>query len=221
MCVYKRSVNTAIALLLFAAAPSPGQTTTYNPPPLAVPLIPTSHGDVPALPGIKVSWYSGIDKKMVMMRVENVSGKNINAYNIAIGIKYADGSTDYNKGYFPSEHLGMFSVVPVNGIEPQSFEAGAVSRDQPIYQGDKEVAEVVAMPDVIVYTDDTAQVQNERAFKQIMATRKGQLLALQQVSETIKRVLADGAANPVDTVTEELTRIEIALAKKAFTARRT
>ena len=56
--------------------------------------------------------------------------------------------------------------------------------------------------------------RNERAFKQIMAVRKGELLALQQVSETIKHVLADGAPNPSDTVIEELTRIEIALRKK-------
>jgi hypothetical protein len=90
---------------------------------------------------------------------------------------------------------------------------GAVSPDQPIYQGDKEVAEVVAVPDVIVYTDDTAQVQNERAFKQVMAVRKGGLLALQKVSEAIKQVLADGVPNPADAATEELTRFEIALQK--------
>lgn len=191
-----------IALLLFTAAPSPGQT-----------YIPASHTDS-ALAGIKVSWYSSIDKKMAMMHAENVSGKDINTYNIAFGIKYADGSTDYNQGFFPSEKMEMFPVVPVPGIEPQSFAAGAVSRDQQIYQGDKEVSEVVAVPDVIVYTDDTAQVHNERAFKQIMAMRKGGLLALQQVSETIKRVLAEGAANPVDAVTEELTRVQIALRKK-------
>jgi hypothetical protein len=107
-----------VALALTFAASTYGQQPDGN-----VSLIPASRSEL-ALPGIKVSWYSGLDKKMVMMRVENVSGKNINAYNISIGIKYADGSTDYDNGYFPSEHMEMFSVVSVNGIEPKSFAAG-------------------------------------------------------------------------------------------------
>jgi hypothetical protein len=206
MWLYERKACSigAIGLLLFGPAPSPGQT---------IQPMPATHTER-ALSGIKVSWYSGLDKKMVMMRVENTSGKNINAYNISFGLRYADGSTDYKDGHFSSEHLEMFPVVPVNGIEPQSFAAGMMSRDQPIYQGDKEVAELVAVPDVIVYTDDTAEVRNERAFKQIMASRKGALLALQQVSEIIKRVLADGAANPAEAAMEELTRLELALRRK-------
>lgn len=190
--------------MLLAAAPLPGQTNRV------IPAIPTKD----ALPGIRISWYSGLDKKIVMMRVENVSGKNINAYNISIGLKYADGTTDYSQGFFPSAHMETFPLVPVSGTEPQNFASGTASRDQQIYQGDKEVAEVVAVPDVIVYTDDTAEVRNEFFFKQIMASRKGALLALQQVSETIKHVLGDGVQNPTDAAIEELTRIEIALRKK-------
>ena len=176
-------------------------------------LVPVSHSDLPTLPGLKISWYTGLDKRMIWMRVENVSGRNINAYNIKIGVKYADGSKDYDDKFFPSEHMETFALVPFNGTD-LSFAAGAVSRDQPIAQADKEVSEIVAVPDVIVYTDDTAEVHNERAFKQIMATRKGAVLALEKVSETIKRVLADAVPNPADAVTEELTRFDIALGKK-------
>jgi hypothetical protein len=180
-----------------------------------VQLIPAIHSDLPQVPGIKISWYSGLTKKMVMMRVENTSGKDINAYNISVRLKYADGSTDYADGTpsMPSERMEVFPVVPLNGMEPRSFAAGT-NKDDLIYQGDKEISDVEAVPDVIVYTDDTAQVQNERAFKQIVAIRKGELLALQQVSETIKRVLADGAVNPGDAVTEELTRFVTGLRKK-------
>lgn len=148
-----------------------------------VQLTPASHTER-ALPGISVSWYSGLTKKMVMMRVENTSGENINAYNMSIGFKYADGSTDYSDGHFSSERMEMFQVVGMNGIEPQSFVAGT-NREQLVYQGDKEVTGVEAVPDVIVYTDDTAEVRNERAFKQIMAMRKGELLGLQRMSEVI------------------------------------
>ena len=143
----KKSILLGCIGMLLAAAPLSGQTDQL------IPTIPTKR----AFPGIRVSWYSGLDKKMVMMRVENVSGKNINAYNISIGLKYADGSKDYDDEHFYSEHMEAFSVVPVNGIEPQNFAAGAASPDQPIYRGDKEVAEVVAVPDMIVYADGTAE----------------------------------------------------------------
>lgn len=191
---------------LLAAAPLPGQTVQ------PIPAISTED----ALPGIRVSWYTGLDKKMLMMRVENVSGKNINAYNVSIGLKYADGSTDYGQGFFPSAHMEMFQVIPMNGMEPHNLAAGTADRDQPIGGGvaDKEVVEIVAVPDVIVYADDTAEVRNEFFFKQIMASRKGALLAWQQVSETIKHVLADGVQNPTDAAIEELTRVEIALRNK-------
>src|SRR5262249_16829512 len=53
------------------------------------------------------------------------------------------------------------------------------------------VSDVEAVPDMIIYTDDTAEVKNERAFKQIIAMSKGELMATQKVSEVIKQVLAD------------------------------
>jgi hypothetical protein len=213
----KMKAIAAVLCILALGLPTSGQTpTTYVDHPYGDSLlIPTSHSDLPMMPGIRVSWYSALTKKMVMMRVENTSGKDINAYNISIRLKYADGSTDYADGSpsTPSEHMEMFGIVPMNGMEPKSFAAGT-SKDDLIYQDDKEVSDVEAVADVIVYTDDTAQVQNERAFKQLMAVRKGELLALQQVSETIKRVLADGTANPGDAVTEELTRLVLGLHKK-------
>jgi hypothetical protein len=195
----------AALFLAFASAFAQGQT---------VQLTPASHTMRPSLPGIAVSWYSGLSKKMVMMRVENTSGKDINAaYNISIGFKYADGSTDYGNGFFPSERMEMFGIVAMNGMEPQTFATGT-NRETLIYQDDKEVVGVEAIVDVIVYTDDTAEARNERAFKQMMASRKAELQALQHVSETIKRVLAEGTANPGDAVTEELTRLVLSLHKK-------
>lgn len=60
-----------------------------------------------------------------------------------------------------------------------------------------------AVLDMIIDTDDTAEVKNERAFKQIIAIRMGELMAMQKVSEVIKQVLADrtveGAINATKT----------------------
>lgn len=43
---------------------------------------------------------------------------------------------------------------------------------------------------MILYTDDTAEVENERAFKQVIAMREGELMAMQKVNTVIKQALA-------------------------------
>ena len=102
-------------------------------------------------------------------------------------------------------------------MESSSFVAGT-SRDDFLYQGDKEVSDVEAVPDMIIYTDDTAEVKNERAFKQIIAIRKGELMAMQKVSEVIKQVLADPTVeSPMNATKTELTRIILAGAGKQHT----
>jgi hypothetical protein len=207
----------AIALLLFAttACPQKQEQRTYvthadgN-----VPLIPTSHSELPQLPGIRISWYHGSTKKLVMLRLDNVSGKNINAYNISIRLKFTDGSTNPfctdGRPCFPGEHMEVFALVGINGMEPRSFVAGT-SRDDMLYQGDQEVSDVEAVPDMIVYTDDTAEVKNERAFKQIMAMRKGDVMAMQKVNQVIKQVLADPTVeSPISAARTELTGLVLA-----------
>jgi hypothetical protein len=62
-----------------------------------------------------------------------------------------------------------------------------------------------------IYTDGTAEVQNERPFKQIMAMRKGALLAMQKVNEAIKQALADPmVTSPITAAKIELTRLALA-----------
>jgi len=64
------------------------------------------------------------------------------------------------------------------------------------------------MVDMLIYADRTIDVQNERAFRQLLATRKGQLLAMEKVNEIIKRVLADPMVSRTVSVTlTELTQL--------------
>jgi hypothetical protein len=147
-----------------------------------------------------------------MLRLDNVSGKDINAYNISIRFKFTDGSTNpfCTDGHpcSPGEHMEVFAPPGINGRP--SFVAGT-SRDDMLYLGDKEVSDVEAVPDLIIYTDDTAEVKNERAFKQIIAICKGELMAMQKVSQVIKQVLADPTVeSPIDAAKTELTRIILA-----------
>ena len=87
----------AIALLLFATTtcPQKQELQAYvTHPDGNVALIPTSHSELPQLAGIRISWYYSSTKKLTMLRLDNVSGKNINAYNISIRLNFTDGSTD-------------------------------------------------------------------------------------------------------------------------------
>jgi hypothetical protein len=62
---------------------------------------------------------------------------------------------------------------------------------------------------------NTAEVKNERAFKQIIAIREGELMAMQKVSEVIKQVLADPTVeSPINATKTELTRLILAGAGK-------
>jgi hypothetical protein len=75
---------------------------------------------------------------------------------------------------------------------PTSVFAAGTTRDYVLMRGEeKDVADIEAVVDVVAYADGTADVQNDRAFRNLMAERKGPLLAMQKVVEVIKGVLAD------------------------------
>ena len=79
----------------------------------------------------------------------------------------------------------------------------------------KDVSDIDAVVDVIAYADRTVQVlDNERAFKQVVAERKGSLRAMEKEVEVIKGVLADSTVtNPFEVVIQKLTDLANATEK--------
>jgi hypothetical protein len=71
----------------------------------------------------------------------------------------------------------------------------------------KDVSDIDALVDVVAYADGTAQViDNDRAFRNLVAERKGSLLAMEKVTEVVKRVLAEPMVmSPLDAAIRELT----------------
>ncbi len=92
------------------------------------------------------------------------------------------------------------------GVSGNGTFAAGTSRDYPDLVG-KDVSDIDAVVDVVAYADGTAQVQNnDRAFRNLLAERKGPLLAMEKVVEVIKQVLGDPmVTNPVDSVIQQLT----------------
>jgi hypothetical protein len=94
----------------------------------------------------------------------------------------------------------MIQNLSGNGI----FAAGT-SRDVIDFVS-KDVSDIEVILDVVAYADGTADVQNnDRAFRNLMAERKGGLLAMEKVNDVIKRVLADPmVSDPVSAALNEL-----------------
>lgn len=86
------------AVLTFAVRAS--SQTTYQPPPLESPAIPTEQSKLPsALPGVVIeSWRYDPQAKVIILHLVNNSHKDVTAFNISIAERYADGSTDYADG---------------------------------------------------------------------------------------------------------------------------
>ena len=103
----------------------------------------------------------------------------------------------------PARDIGAMLRQGVSGNG--TFAAGT-SRDYPDLVS-KDVSDIDAVVDVVAYADGTAQVQNnDRAFRNLMAERKGPLLAMQKVVEVVKRVLADPMVlSPLNGVIQQLT----------------
>lgn len=179
------------------------------------------------------SWHYDPVQKTVTLHLVNHSNKVVTAFNISFAEKYADGSTNpwYAEG-IPHNlqdsqkmedelnllirsqegrsggHGVMRAGSVVNGQIPRpptSVFAAGTTRDYVLYGEQKDVADVEAIVDVVAYADGTAYVQNDRAFKNLVAERKGPLMAMQKVVEVIKGVLADPmVSSPIEDVLKAL-----------------
>ena len=163
----------------------------------------------PPIGAVVQTWRYDEATRQVVMRVVNTSGKDITAFNISITMKRPDGSADFSE--VTEDFLPLMVSVQESGDLRQRYGNGTfaagTNRDETIPQI-KGVKDVVAILDVVAYSDSTADVQNERAFNHLVVRRKGKLLAMQKANEVIQQVLADPkVANPSVAVATELTRL--------------
>src|SRR6267142_7174625 len=212
--------RTVVVLCLAFTIRTSGQTpSTYTDHPNGdISLHPTEQSKLPTkLPGVVIEgWHYDPAQKAVILHLVNQSHKDVTAFNISILEKYADGSTSYLDGTPSDIHdhqmmedmlgptinaqMGVVSHGSGNG----TFAAGT-SRDYPDLVG-KDVSGIDAVVDVVAYADGTAQVQNnDRAFQNLVAERKGRLLAMEKVNDGVRRALADPmVSDPVNAALNEL-----------------
>jgi len=211
-------IAAVLCLALFEIRTSGQQTTTYDTGiGHGTPMVPTVQSQLPnTLMGVVIeSWHYDPAQKAVILHLVNNSHKDVTAFNISILEKYADGSTSYLDGTPSNIHdhqlmedmLGLLINIQL-GVSPGSgrgtFVAGT-SRDYPDFVG-KDVSGIDAVVDVVAYADGSADVlDNDRAFRNLTAERKGRLLAMEKVTDVIKRALADAmVSDPVSAALNEL-----------------
>jgi hypothetical protein len=156
------------------------------------PLIPTEQTELPkTLSPVSIAWH--YTEGMLTLHLVNNSGKDITAYSVSIGRKYADGTADMpGSSAIGAEFLSGFIYAQLpRGAEIQdaTFAAGA-SRYEHI-PDQKQITDVTAVADVLLFSDATAFVQNDRVFQGMMARRQAQLSAMQKVNEVLKRAMAE------------------------------
>jgi hypothetical protein len=213
-----------------------GQTTYNTGAGHGTPVIPTIQSNLPnTLPGVVIeSWQYDPVQKTLILHLVNHSQKVVTAFNISMAVKYIDGSTNpwYAEGIphnlqdnqrmedelnlliQSNEGRGGQGVMRAGPVvkggwpgPPSSVFAAGTTRDYVIPGEQKDVADIEAVVDVVAYADGTADVlNNDRAFRNLMAERKGPILAMQKTTEIIKRVLADPmVSSPVAEVLRVLT----------------
>ena len=172
-------------------------------------------------------WKYDPETKILSLKLVNTSGKLITGYGWSVIHSYADGTTDALPDGQPSggssaEMLSgwiddeMRKGTPTEGLFRGSigFLPEAIKYDtQPML---KDVVDVKAIIDYVIYADCTAEVQNKAAFEWAMSRRKDELAGLEKVREIIEQALAD-QNDPVGTARVELVRLSDTLARKGRT----
>jgi hypothetical protein len=189
---------TVVLLCLAFTIRTSSQTTytTDSGPDSGTPMLLTAQSKLSdTLSPVSVTWTYDAQQELLNLRLVNNSGKDITAYSMSISINHSDGSE-------------MMEDMLGSVIYPQQDHGFAAGTTKLQHVPAKDISDVVAVVDMVIYADATAYVQNDRAFKNLMAVRKGQLMAMQKVDEVLKRALTE--PNPISAALAELTPMLVA-----------
>jgi len=154
------------------------------------------------------SWHRDAASQTVSILIANNSHKDITAYSLTVHAQYVDGTSDN----FQAIEDMLFLMI---NTKSAPFAPGATKNYS--FPTTKDVADVKALVDVVVYSDRTADVQNEQAFKNLVALRKGNLLSIQKADDVINQVLSDPSVkNPASVAAAQLSNLLSVLDAKSF-----
>lgn len=154
------------------------------------------------------TWHYDPATGFATIRLNNVSGRDITAFNLSLVEKFADGTslstddgTDFLQGMEAIKENPELGLSGRNG----SFQAGTSYDLRLGGPGTPAITNVIAVVTVVAYADNTADVQDQRAFARIGARRTGKALALQKINDTLNQALV--TSNPKQTALTELEKL--------------
>ena len=154
------------------------------------------------------SWHRDTASQTVSILVANNSHKDITAYSMTVHAQYVDGTADN----FQATEDMLFLMINTNSAP---FSPGVIRNYS--FPTTKNVLDVRAVVDVVVYSDRSADVQNEQAFKNLVALRKGHLLSIQKADDVINQILSDPSVkNPASVAADQLSNLLSVLDAKSF-----
>jgi hypothetical protein len=136
------------------------------------------------------------DKSFTTVHLLNISRKEVTAFSLSVNQTLPDGKT-FTSSAQSYDLLGEY-LSNGKAFSPDSTYDALVGRAD----GTSLVV------DVVIYSDGTAQVQNQNRFKAMIDNRKVRFQALEEVDEAIEKVLADTTAeHPTASVVAQLKAV--------------
>jgi hypothetical protein len=157
--------------------------------------------------GVTQMWMYDAETRKGTVHFENVSHKNIVAYDVGEYITCKDGHV-----FVASEntHMNMRGVFAPGQTRDQEVNGPTMMEGADLTNPNNIRAEV----DVVVYEDDTAEVTNQRAFESILEHRQAEVEATKKINEVVQKVLDDS------TVTDQHAAIVTELQRLAVVAKK-
>ena len=119
-------------------------------------------------------------KQVTTLHIVNISPKEIVALNLTMRIPMPDGTISTANGL---TFDWLRNAEKIEGILPGGrYDFNVPPRDE---------GRIEATVDVVIYANDTADVENHAAYKQILASRKGQAAAKQKINDLVTDALAN------------------------------
>ena len=162
------------------------------------------------------TWQYDSQANTVTVRIANISGKDITAFNMSITETFADHSVSTHE-LLDDMLSAMLLVQQIKGTPDEDrirrdlgngTLAAYQSRDQVFnYDNGNVVTDFQATIDVVAYADGTAEATNAPALERLREHRNADIRSHQKANEILKEVLADSTVqNPTDEAVVRLQR---------------
>ena len=159
--------------------------------------------------GVTQTWTYNAETRKGTVHFVNVSRKNIVSYNIGEYVTYKDGHV-FVAGERTEMNMYGEGVFAPGQTHDEEVSGPTMMEGADLTDPNNFRAEV----DVVVYEDDTAEVNNQRAFEHMLEIRQAAVEATMTLNQVVQKVLEDPSITDQHTaIVAELQRLAV-VAKK-------